>query len=113
LPMRKMAASDLLGQDRRDPGPTGLWFAHARASAWKLLRSWALLAPTGLRFAHPGTSRSFLGWGEVGPAPHRSFPREPTHTVQTGKYVCTGTEAKCSTCPVLEMCLHVGATASR
>ena len=33
--------------------------------------------------------------------------------VPFGKYVCTGTAPKCSTCPLREMCPKVGVTAHR
>jgi endonuclease-3 len=33
--------------------------------------------------------------------------------VPFGKHVCTGTAPKCSTCPLLEMCLQVGVTSPR
>jgi endonuclease-3 len=33
--------------------------------------------------------------------------------VPFGKHICTGTRPRCSTCPVLDMCLQVGVTTHR
>jgi hypothetical protein len=93
LPVREMTACDLLGEDRRDAGPTRLRFVHDHTSTDRV----------------PGGTDRVPGGTGVPPV----FVTESTQTFSFGKHVCTGTRPKCSTCPLLEMCQQVGVTSHR
>lgn len=45
--------------------------------------------------------------------PRRYWIEINERLVPFGKHICTGTQPKCSTCPVLDMCRQVGVTAHR
>jgi endonuclease-3 len=86
----------------------GVACGHARISVdihvHRVTNRWAIVTTS-------SPERTMLALEDV--LPERYWIEINRLLVPFGKHVCTGVRPKCSTCPVLDMCLQVGVTSHR